>query len=196
MLSTIATIVLLIVIPALLLMGGCGSSPEENGNGNGDVPTVDWAADGAITSGEYAKTATFGNYVLSWRSDTQNIYIGMRVKTVGWVALGIKPTSAMKDADIVLGYVADGQTTITDQYGTSAYVHQLDTGLGGTDDIIAFAGSDDGEYTVLEFSRTLAADDEYDKPITSGANPIIWSYGSADNGSSQHAARGSGTLNL
>jgi hypothetical protein len=196
----ISSFVLLISILALSLVSACcapaTNGDGENGNGNDQVPTVDWAADGEIASGEYAKTATFGNFALSWRSDTQNVYIGMRVMTTGWISLGIKPTSAMKDADIILGYVDGSETTITDQFGTSSFVHELDTSLGGTNDIITYGGSESGGYTVIEFSRALTADDDYDQAITIGDNTIIWAYGSTDVISNKHATRGSGTLNL
>ncbi|MFC1978568.1 DOMON domain-containing protein [Chloroflexota bacterium] len=189
---------LVLLLSCAVLMSSCSNegNDSENGDNNGQIPTVDWAADGVITSGEYAKTTTFGNFALSWRSDTQNIYIGMRVKTTGWISLGIKPTSAMKDADIILGYVDGSGTTITDQFGTSSFVHELDTSLGGTNDIITYGGSESGGYTVIEFSRALDAGDEYDQVITSGDSPIIWAYGSTDVISNRHATRGSGTLNL
>lgn len=196
----VSTFVLLISILLVPLSIACCSPTEEsengNGNGSGQEPTVDWASDGVITDGEYVETVTYGNFQLLWRNDDTKIYIGMKVKTTGWISLGIKPSSAMKDADMILGYVDGGETTLTDQYGTSTFGHQLDTDLGGTDDIIAYGGSYDGEYTVIEFSRTLAVDDEYDQPITSGANAIIWAYGSTDTISVKHSTRGSGTLTL
>jgi hypothetical protein len=103
----------------------------------------------------------------------------------------------MKDADLVLGFVSDGETKVYDLFSTGDFgPHPEDTELGGTDDIIDFGGAEDEGYTTIEFQRALVTEDEYDNPLTSGTNAILWSYGSADELSLKHSIRGYGELDL
>jgi hypothetical protein len=158
---------------------------------------IAWAADGVVSSGEYTNVNTYGDYEINWRSDEKNIYIGLKVKTSGWVALGIQPGLMMKNADIVLGYVNDGKTNISDQYSTGNFgPHQPDTELGGNNDILDFGGQEVGGYTTIEFKRALDTGDQYDHPLLKGVNKIIWAYGSDDQSKIKHVSRGYGELDL
>ena len=158
---------------------------------------VEWSADGIITPGEYSGTNIYGNYEIHWSSDEQYIYIGMRAKTDGWVSLGIQPGSRMKDADMIFGFVKDSETTVYDLFSTGDFgPHPPDTDLGGTDDVIESGAREEGGYTTIEFKRLLNTGDEYDNPLQSGVNKIIWAYGSADELSLQHTARGYGEIDL
>lgn len=158
---------------------------------------VSWSADGIIKPGEYAGTQSYAGYELSYLSDGQYIYIGMKAKTAGWVAVAIQPGSRMKSADIVLGFVKDGKTTAYDQFSTGDFgPHLQDTELGGTMDILEFAGKEEGEYTTIEFKRKLTTGDTFDNPLAKGKNQILWSYGSDDAVTSRHSNRGYGEINL
>jgi hypothetical protein len=158
---------------------------------------VAWAADSVITPGEYQKNKSFGDFELSWTADDQYLYMGMRAKTPGWVAVGFDPGLMMQDADIVEGYVKDGKLSIADMYSTSQFgPHPPDTQQGGTDDILASGGKLDNGYTTIEFKRKLDTGDKYDKPLHSGLNKIIWAYGSDPQFFIKHMARGSGEIDL
>lgn len=160
-------------------------------------PTATWTADGVISSGEYASTNTYGDYRISWKSDEKYVYIGLSVKTTGWVAMGIQPGLMMKDADIVLGDVSDGKVTVDDQYSTGNFgPHVSDDQLGGTNDILEPGGKEIAGYTIIEFKRALDTGDKYDHPLVKGTNKIIWSYGSDDQAEVQHVNRGYGELDL
>jgi len=158
---------------------------------------VEWAADGVLGDMEYLGEMSYGNYEIRWLSDDQYVYIGIRAKTTGWVAVGIKPTSAMKDADMIFGFVKDGVITLSDQFSTGTYgPHSPDTELGGTDDILAFGGREEGGFTTIEFKRSLTTTDKYDISIQKGVNRIIWAYGSSDSSAVKHSTRGYGEINL
>jgi hypothetical protein len=158
---------------------------------------VEWSADGVISDGEYTKVAAYGDYEINWASDEGYIYVGLKVKTTGWVAVGIQPGSLMKDADIVLGSVQDGEVSVSDHFSTGDFgPHKADKELGGTDDIIEFDGKEAAGYTIIEFVRALNTGDKYDHPLVKGANKIIWSYGSGDSPTTKHVNRGYGELDL
>ncbi len=156
-----------------------------------------WAADGILTSEEYLGEMKYGDYEIRWVSDEQYIYVGMKAKTDGWVAMAFQPGSTMKDADMVFGFVKDGVTTVYDLFSTGTFgPHPPDTELGGTDDIIEFGGKEEGGYTTIEFKRALDTGDEYDNPLSKGSNKIIWSYGSDDKLTPKHSHRGYGEIEL
>ncbi len=156
-----------------------------------------WSDDGVITDVEYTKTKAFGDYEIYWTSDEQYIYIGMKAKTGGWLAVGIQPGITMKDADMVLGFVKDGKTIVADHFSTGSYgPHSPDIELGGTDDILEFGGRESGGYTVIEFKRLLDTGDKYDLPVSKGINKIIWSYGLDDQSERKHVSRGYGEIDF
>jgi len=181
--------------------------PEEPGGIEGTVNDADgkpveptpaerWAADGVFADREYPGEMTYGNYEIRWLADEQYIYIGIRAKTTGWIAVGIQPGSRMKNADMVLGLVKDGEATIYDLFSIGDYgPHPPDTELGGTDDILEFGGKEEDGYTIIEFKRALNTGDDYDLQLSKGVNKIIWSYGTIDS-ILHHFDRGYGEIQL
>lgn len=160
-------------------------------------PADVWSADGIITVREYAGNMREGKYLISWWSDTQYVYIGIKVETNGWVAVGIQPASKMKNADMIFGFVKDGYVEVYDLFSTGDFgPHPPDTEFGGTDDILEFGGSEEGGFTIIEFKRALDTGDEYDNTLTQGVNKIIWAYGSSDILEVKHSTRGYGEINL
>jgi hypothetical protein len=156
-----------------------------------------WTADGVISDGEYTKVAKYGDYEINWASDEEYVYIGLKVKTTGWVAFGSQPGTTMKDADLVLGFVSDGKATVYDLYSTGDFgPHLADTELGGNSDIIEFGGKEMDGYTTIEFKRLLDTGDKYDRPLSVGTNQIIWSYGSDDDSTKHHVNRGVAEIDL
>jgi hypothetical protein len=158
---------------------------------------VKWAADGVLGDMEYLGEMSYGNYEIRWLADDQYIYIGIKAKTTGWVAIGFEPSSGMKDADMVFGFVQSGKTIISDQFSTGTYgPHSPDTELGGTDDILESGGKEEGGFTIIEFKRTLDTGDRYDKALAEGAIKIIWAYGPDDEITKKHAVRGDGEISI
>jgi hypothetical protein len=159
------------------------------------APTNKWVSDGVISAGEYAGSKTYGDYAISWSNDATYVYIGLKAKTTGWVAVGFGPETMMKNADMVMGYVADGKAQVDDTFSTGDFgPHPVDTQLGGTNDIIEPAVKVENGYTTVEFKRKLDTGDKYDKPLLKGTNKILWAYGSEPRATLKHMSRGSGEI--
>ena len=157
----------------------------------------EWLADGIIGNEEYSHTQAYNDFELWWTADGEFIYIAMKAKTTGWVSIALSSGPAMKDADMVLGFVQDGTVTVIDEYSTGNFgPHKPDSELGGSDDILESGGSEGDGYTVIEFKRKLDTGDTYDHEFSQGKNSILWAYGQSDQPEQKHSARGSGELEL
>jgi len=162
-----------------------------------DTETVVWAADGVITAGEYNGSARYDGYDISWKSDGQYVYIGLRAEATGWVAVGIQPRTRHRETDMVLGFVKDGQASVYDMFSTGDWGPcNVDSDLGGSSDIIASGGKEEGGYTVIEFKRALDTGDGYDGALSPGVNEIMWGYSNFDDSRQKHAERGRGEIEL
>ncbi|MEI7616301.1 MAG: PQQ-binding-like beta-propeller repeat protein, partial [Actinomycetota bacterium] len=136
-------------------------------------PSLEFKADGVISDGEYTGKQTYdnGNYEISWFSDEKDMIIGVKAKTKGFIAMAVQPNKTMKDADIIIGYVKDGKVNADDEFSTGNFgPHSPDIDLGGKNDITIFGGKEDGEYTVIEFKRSLDTKDKYDNSLKPGSN--------------------------
>jgi hypothetical protein len=155
------------------------------------------AIDGIKSPGEYVSGNTYGDFEIDWRVDAEFIYIFMQAKTGGFVAMGIQPQTTMLNADIILGFVQGGAARVEDTFSTGPTgPHPPDKELGGSNDILEFAGLEQGGVTSIEFKRRLDTGDNYDLPLQPGANKIIWAFGSGDSLDSRHVVRGYGELQL
>lgn len=164
-------------------------------------PVPEWKADGVITTREYDDEVTVANgrMTVYWKNNGDTLYMGLRGQVTGWVAIGFEPTTGMKDADMILGYVSGGRVLVLDQHATGTFgPHPSDTELGGTSDILESGGSESGGVTVIEFSRKLNTGDRFDRVLVPGSTTrFIWAMADADVPATQHnIARGSGQLVL
>jgi len=83
-------------------------------------------------------------------------------------------------ADMTIGEfdTVDPTKQIARDYWSPAYGRpQLDTALGGRDNVLFVSGSSDASSTVYEFERPLAASDAYDKAIRNAPVPIVYAHG-------------------
>ena len=125
---------------------------------------------------------------LEWKAKGVSLTIRVSASTLGWVAVGIDPSTKMKDADYIIGYVKDGIATVEDQFGDTPYSHKRDKDLGGKDSILMKAGSEKNGVTTLTFSILLDSGDTYDKKIVAGKKyTVIVAYGSADSMTMKHS---------
>ena len=166
---------------------------------DGDVETGN--LNGEITQGEYDSSVTYstGDLEIHWKVEGDNLKIALKGRTTGWLSIGFDPTSAMKDADMLIGWVGDDTSVeVFDAYSTGDYgPHPPDTELGGTDDIAQFGGTELAGWTTLEFIRPLDTGDQYDKDLSDTTDvKIIWGMGDEDEYDSPHTDRGSGTIQL
>ncbi len=153
--------------------------------------------DGKISDGEYKFNVELDGdeYILHWRINDNIIKIALEAETTGWVAIGFEPTSKMKDADMVFGWVdSRGEPFILDAYSQGEFgPHPPD----GNDDILTYGGSEKNGKTIIEFERYLTTDDFEDKNIPKdGEFNIIWAVGGDDDFTSSHTNRGYGTIDL
>ncbi|MEE9192697.1 MAG: DOMON domain-containing protein [Candidatus Aerophobetes bacterium] len=146
--------------------------------------------DGIVEEQEYPQKLELekGMFNISWKNDREFLYMALKAKTIGWIAIGFEPTSRMKDADMIFGWVEDGQTTLLDLYSTgSTGPHPPDLELGGTDDILEFEGSEEDGYTTIEFKRKMDTGDKYDKVLVPGQTlNFIWAMASLDSFNRKH----------
>ncbi len=96
----------------------------------------------------------------------------------------------MRGANFIIGYYDEG-VYISDEYGTSNFVHNTDKNLEGTDDILEYTGSEI-DQTVIEFKIPLDSGDNYDKSLKSGNtyDCIIAYNNNADNFTTKHTRIG------
>jgi hypothetical protein len=168
----------LLIIPVV----SCGGV---NGEGAGsEVDTIP-IVDGVINTKEYQEYSSMNaKYAVYWSTDGEFIYMGLKARTSGWVAIGFQPDSDNKkeNVDFILGYVTAFSSKVFDMYSVNEEgPHPLDTELGGTDDILQFATGEADGYTIVEFKRQLDTGDIYDKLLTEGVHKVIWAY-SVDDG--------------
>ena len=197
--------VLILFVLMAMLSAGCLDQKisEETGAGEHAAValqpvTADWVADGMISEGEYSQDQGLsgGKFEVHWKNDADNLYMGRRGKTDGWLAVGFEPTVWMKDADMILGRVIDGQTTVLDLYSTGNYgPHPQDVELGGTDDILESGGREGDGYTVIEFRRKMDTGDRWDKAFATGQTvEMIWSTSGSDSDDVRHELDGENEL--
>lgn len=120
-------------------------------------------------------------------------------ETTGWIAVGFNPTSVMRNANIIIGYVSGGTGFVRDDWGTSNTSHAADTSMGGTSDVLLISSSELDGITSLHFNIPLDSGDQYDGALQIGSSyPIILARGAnnADNYTGMHAAAGYAEIHL
>lgn len=128
----------------------------------------------------------------SWRFLEEEIEFTVTAPTTGWVGIGFNPSRMMKDAQYILGYVADGQLYVRDDFGTGNTSHASDTSLGGTNDVRPVRGSEENGATTIVFALPLKARDAYDIDFIQGESyRVLLAYGgaNADNFTGMHRSR-------
>lgn len=131
--------------------------------------------------------------------DGQNLECILAGDTTGWVAVGFNPTSVMRNANIIIGYVNGANTSIRDDWGNSNTSHVSDTSLGGTSDVTLISGNESIGITTLRFIIPLVTMDIYDRPLQVGSTyTVILARGAngADNYTGMHADAGYGSITL
>ena len=197
-----------LLLTLLLICSGCIERPQAPIVSE-QKTTEEWNADGIVNEGEYTHSMFLqapsrqgykgGNMQISWKNDEEHLYIALNGSTLGWVALGFEPLEWMKDSDIILASVENGNAVVLDEYSTGNYgPHIEDTLLGGTDDIEESAGRESSGRTIIELKRKLESADRFDKSFTPGqAVSIIWALSDNPDISLTHdVAYGEGILTL
>jgi hypothetical protein len=162
-------------------------------------PLSSWQADGVVADGEYAHQATIGDVTLWWRNDAEFLYLAMEAPTTGWVAVGLDPENRMQGANFIFGMVVEGEAQIWDAYGTAptGATHPPDEDLGGTNDIVIYAGMERDGVTRFEVQIPLDSGDDYDRPLEPGNTySVITAVGTSDDFNARHSSRAGGEISL
>jgi hypothetical protein len=131
--------------------------------------------------------------------EDDNLHVQLTTESTGWVAVGFEPSRQMKDANIIIGYVADGEVVLRDDYGVANTRHDAGTNIGGEDNLSDVEGSEVDGVTTIRFTIPLDSGDEFDKVLSAGTTyKMIASRGpdGADNFWAYHGDRGSVEITL
>ena len=142
---------------------------------------------------------TSSGFVLQWKVEGDILRVVVSAPTTGWIAVGFDPTRMMKDANIIIGYVKNGQVQIRGDYGIAVTAHQPDEGLGGSTDIVEASGKEEGGNTQLSFAIPLDSGDSRDRVLVPGQEyRVILSHGpdGADEFNRYHENRTEVTVKL
>ena len=147
---------------------------------------------------DYDHEAKVKDMSFSWKVDGADLKVKLSGKTTGWVGIGFNPSTQMKDASFILGYVKKGKATVTDEFGDSERTHKADDKIGGSSNVTLVGGSEEGGVTTVEFSVPLNSGDKTDTVIDpAGETVVLLAYGGKrDSFKSKHKYRTSIKVNL
>jgi hypothetical protein len=121
---------------------------------------------------------TIDRISFTWKVEGKNLNATVKAPTTGWVAVGFDPAVVMKDANVIIGYVQDGEVVIRDDYGDTLFGHRSDLDGGGTDDISNARGKEQNGSTEISFTIPLDSGDECDRKLAPGeTHKVIFAYG-------------------
>lgn len=162
------------------------------------VGVVERVVDGRIADGEYPHQTNVSGVDVYWSNDAEQLSVGLVSPGTGYVAIGFDPEERMRGANYIIAFMQEGVLNIRDDFGTEPVAHAMDTNHGGYDNILASAGSEWPDETVVEFIIPLDSGDAYDKPLVPGVTyPILVSYHDLRDGfSARHSGRGAGEITL
>jgi hypothetical protein len=168
---------------------GVASKPVERNVTNDDAVGLETGYSSLVHQG----------YSLLWRVNGDMLDFVLSYETTGWISVGFDPSRMMQDANIIIGYVADGTATISDQYGTGRTTHRPDTEIGGADSLVNAAGVEEKGYTEMSFSIPLDSGEDSDRPLKPGGTyTVLLGHGpdGADDFTTYHAGRTSVEIEL
>ncbi len=153
---------------------------------------------GSAYSADYQHSIDVDKMKFSWSIDGDKLAASVSGPTTSWVAVGFNPTKAMKDANIIIGYVKKGEVTIKDEFGTSGSQHKSDKKIGGESNVTVVGGSEENGVTTIEFAIPLNSGDAKDNSIVpDGDTVLIFAYGEGrDSFRAKHQFRTTLTVNL
>ncbi|XP_055626801.1 MOXD1 homolog 2-like [Toxorhynchites rutilus septentrionalis] len=131
------------------------------------------------------------NYRLLWSiSNNQDITFEVQARTLGYVGLGFSTDGSIYGADIVIGWVDNGQVHFQDRHfkmNSNGEPH-----VDPSQDYVLLLGYENATHTVLRFRRKLdTCDTNQDVPITNDTIRIIYMYHNRD---PRNGAQAIGTL--
>jgi len=114
----------------------------------------------------------------AWKIEGADLHVRLSAHTKGWVGVGFNPTDMMKDAKFVLGYVKNGKTVVSDEFGAGTTRHEAVEKIGGKSDVNVIGGREERGVTTIEFSIPLVSTDSKGKKIDPNAmTTVLLAYG-------------------
>ena len=152
----------------------------------------------AVVAAAYDHEVKAKNMTFAWKIEGDTLHGKMSAKTKGWVAVGFNPSSKMKDANFIIGYVKNGEPALKDHFGDKATGHAEDTKKGGTEDVVLVSGTEEKGMTTIEFTIPMDSGDKLDSALDKdGDTVLLLGYGPArDSFKARHKFRTSMTVNL
>lgn len=146
---------------------------------------------------DFSHKVTNKGMTFEWTVNGENLDVQISAQTQGWVAIGFNPSHDMKDANIIIGYMKDGQAKISDEFGTSDTSHEKDTKIGGKENVSGISGKEENGVTSIAFTIPLKSADQKDKAIdVNGVTTVIMAQGPRDSMNVKHTARVMFKVNL
>ncbi|XP_077997834.1 DBH-like monooxygenase protein 1 [Glandiceps talaboti] len=155
----------------------------------------------SIPTDDYSHNAyldEFEKFQLYWKFDDKTITFEVHAETLGYVGFGISPNGGMTNADIVIGWVKDGEVFFKDRFATKNGEPDIDE----SQDYELLGGMETETHTILKFTRKLETCDDKDRTVADGTLRLIYSYHKDDpeseTGLSYHGSdqRGSRSIHL
>ncbi|PKN79422.1 MAG: hypothetical protein CVU48_05385 [Candidatus Cloacimonetes bacterium HGW-Cloacimonetes-1] len=175
-----------ILLLLMLMLVGCNTVKDEILAPTDETPDA---------QGYYSRSG--GGVNLRYKTVGNDLQCILSANTPGWLSVGFDPSSRMKDANYIIGYVNGGVGSIRDDWGTSQSSHEADVALGGTSDITLLASDESGGITTLEFIIPLNSGDAKDKAMVIGNSySLIFAKGNADDYDSMHSGTGVSTITI
>nr|XP_039264402.1 DBH-like monooxygenase protein 1 [Styela clava] len=128
---------------------------------------------------DFSQRASLANGYLKlyWKANKDTITMEVHGKTTGWIGIGFSPHGGMNGADIIVGWIKNGTTYITDRYG-------IENGFPPRDsqqDVKLIMGKECDGWTMIRFKRSLeSCDQQHDRSITADTQRVIWAFGETD----------------
>jgi DOMON domain len=142
-------------------------------------------------------SVTSAGVTLKFKVVETDLHCILSTETSGWISVGFNPSSMMKDANFIIGYVSGGTGFMRDDWGISSTTHSSDVGLGGTEDIELIDASESSGVSELEFKIPLDSGDQFDRVLEIDQTyPIILARGDTDDFDSYHSDVGYANITL
>lgn len=126
----------------------------------------------------YQHTAEAQNITFAWTVDGDSLHVKLTAKTTAWVGIGFNPSEGMKDANLIIGYVRNGEVSVRDDFGSGLRNHSEDTRDGGQENVTNAFGKEENGTTEIGFTIPLNSGDAKDQAITpDGDTTVLLSYG-------------------
>ncbi len=171
-----------ITVSCLLLISGLVILPPT------EVVAAPSGLDGVISPGEYERSQELepDTFWVHWTIIGNEIVMGLRANTTGWLALAFDHTHTIADLDVIFGRVVNGTETETRDVRANRdwEVVSDDTEMEtGTHDIMDAIGTEAAGFTTIEFHRKLFTRDEVgDQDLPAVGEVLVrWYIGADDN---------------